>query len=411
MSATYGRPVLVDGDNAQLLDAIPLQSVEGGKYSEAWLQDLLYHHPQSLPVTDIESTFVPVISVCKELSTPSGGYVDILLVTPQGRLAVVEVKLWRNPQARREVIGQLLEYAKDLSTWHYEGLDAAIRSARRNEGHPDGTLGLLDVAKAAWPDLEEKSFIDGVSSSMQRGDFLLLIVGDGIRHGVSAIAEFLDGHASLHFTFGIVEMPVFKDSAGRFLLQPRVHAQTLIVRRTVVSLGASGNSVAEDDESPIETDVDPALVESRRYFTAFWAEFLTNWQLDDQRQPMPRPARSTNLYFYLPSESKGWISAYVAKSQSRVGVYLTFERGPVASKLYEGLLVQRTDIEKVIGTDVSWETEGDDKFYVITRRSFPNVADPQSRGEIIAWLRDKTNRFVSAFRPRIEALLRDVANG
>jgi hypothetical protein len=167
-----------------LLDAVPLQAVGEGKYSEAWLQEMLYRHPESLPVEEIDSTFLPLIPVCMELATPSGGYVDILLVTPQGRLAIVEVKLWRNPQARREVVGQILEYAKDLNGWNYEGLDAAVRSARRTEGKVDAAHGLFDVARGVYPDLEERRFIDGVSSSMQRGDFLLLVVGDGIRHGV-----------------------------------------------------------------------------------------------------------------------------------------------------------------------------------------------------------------------------------
>ncbi len=33
---------------------------------------------------------------------------------------LVEAKLWRNPEARRKVIGQILDYAKELSRWNYE---------------------------------------------------------------------------------------------------------------------------------------------------------------------------------------------------------------------------------------------------------------------------------------------------
>ena len=95
MTTADGRPVLIDGERTRLLDAVPLQAVGEGKYSEAWLQEVLYRHPESLPVAEIDSTFLPLIPVCMELATPSGGYVDILLVSPQGRLAVVEVKLWR----------------------------------------------------------------------------------------------------------------------------------------------------------------------------------------------------------------------------------------------------------------------------------------------------------------------------
>jgi hypothetical protein len=43
--------------------------------------------------------------------------IDIFMVTPSGLPVLVECKLWRNPEGRREVIGQILDYAKELSRW------------------------------------------------------------------------------------------------------------------------------------------------------------------------------------------------------------------------------------------------------------------------------------------------------
>ena len=83
---------------------------------------------------------------------------------------------------------------------------------------------------------EAARFIDALSQSLKRGDLLLLIVGDGIREGVGAITDFLEGHASLHFTFGLVEMAIFQMPDGGQLVQPRVLAQSTIVRRIVVDL-------------------------------------------------------------------------------------------------------------------------------------------------------------------------------
>ena len=368
-----------------------------------WLQQLLYRHPESLPVADIESTFTPLIPVCVELSTPSGGYIDILFVTPQGRLAVVEVKLWRNPQARREVIGQILEYAKDLSGWNYEGLDTAIRAARRNEGYAEDALALLDVAKSAVPGLEERAFIDGVSLSMLRGDLLLLIVGDGIRQGVSAIAEFLEGHGSLHFTLGPVEMPVFKDRANRFLLQPRVLAQSLIVRRSVVTIDASGiSTVADEAEAAgveVVADIDPALLETRQYFSDFWGTFLKgcNSTINGSRCPS-HPALQISISLSRPTQRHG----SVRTSPGRNRAWACTSRSNVALSRHNcipALLAHRDEIEKALGVEVDWEHEGDDKYYVISRKDFPDVTDPRFRTEIIDWLRDRSNRFVTVFRP------------
>jgi hypothetical protein len=157
----------------------------------------------------------------------------------------VEAKLWRNPEARRKVIGQILDYAKELSRWNYETLDAAVRRTRRAEDGGEAK-GLAQVVGLAPNSSEEARFFDSVTQSLRRGDFLLLIVGDGIREGVGAITNFLDGHASLHFTFGLVEMAVYRMSDGSRLVQPRVLAQSTILKRIIFDIRHDSISVSED---------------------------------------------------------------------------------------------------------------------------------------------------------------------
>jgi hypothetical protein len=70
------------------------------------------------------------VPICRQLNV-TGLSIDALFATPDGRLALLEVKLWRNPEARREVIGQVLDYAERLTRWNYETLDAAVPAARR----------------------------------------------------------------------------------------------------------------------------------------------------------------------------------------------------------------------------------------------------------------------------------------
>jgi hypothetical protein len=69
------------------------------------------------------------------------------------------------------------------------------------------------------------------------------------------------------------------------------------------------------------------------------------------------------------------------------------------------LLSQRSEIEKSLGTEVDWQAEGDGKYSIVARKSLPSVTDPKFRAEIIQWLRDTTNSFVTTFRPRIQTLL------
>lgn len=87
--------------------------------------------------------------VCRELSTPAG-YVDAVYVNPLGRLVLAEFKLWRNPQARREVIGQILDYAKEFASWSYEDLQREVSRSLGRKGNV-----LYELARRQAPDLDE----------------------------------------------------------------------------------------------------------------------------------------------------------------------------------------------------------------------------------------------------------------
>jgi len=94
-------------ETAMALEAFGIAA--GSKtHSEGWLQDLTFRFPQVLPVAEIEPAFGDLFPVCSELPTPAG-YADTLFVTGDGNLAIVECKLWRNPQARREVVAQIID--------------------------------------------------------------------------------------------------------------------------------------------------------------------------------------------------------------------------------------------------------------------------------------------------------------
>ena len=124
--------------------------------------------------------------VCCELNRPAGP-LDILYVTKQGKLVITEVKLWRNPEARRKVVAQVIDYAKELNNWDYEDLQREISRRAEQKGNV-----LYKLAKAKWNDLEESAFVDSVSRSLKKGDFLLLIIGDGIQEGTEKYCRFYE---------------------------------------------------------------------------------------------------------------------------------------------------------------------------------------------------------------------------
>ena len=248
-ASRYGGLFLIDDlDHAGTsthLERVSLHgSKAGGGYSEAWLQRVLASHPQALPISEIETFLSGAVPVCLELGTRAGP-IDLLFVSPRGDIVLVECKLWRNPQARREVVGQIIDYAKELPRLTYDAFEAAIHKAEPAGGAAK-TDSLYCRAGSEAAGIDESSFINAVSRNLRRGRFLLLIVGDGIQEGVESIAEFLQQHAGMHFTLALIEVAIFKLKTGGFLIQPRVLAKTQMKPRGVVSIDDARVSIQPD---------------------------------------------------------------------------------------------------------------------------------------------------------------------
>jgi hypothetical protein len=264
------------------LTPLGLQSGDAS-VSEADIQALVHAHPACLPIAEIDPMFSGPVPICTELKTLAGP-IDNFMVTPSGLPVLVECKLWRNPEGRREVVGQIIDYAKELSRWSSADVQREVGRRLKREGNP-----LLELVRVADPEVDEIQFNDALTANLRRGRFLLLIVGDGIREGVEAIAEYLHIHAGLHFSLGLVELPIYLMPNGDRLIAPRVLARATIVIRNVVAL-PEGYTLDEAADPARATEIDPdrsASAEAQR----FWAEFLADLKLDDPEQQIPSPAR------------------------------------------------------------------------------------------------------------------------
>lgn len=79
--------------------------------------------------------------------------IDNLLLIPQGYPTIVETKLWRNPEARRNVVGQLIDYAKDISRWIFAELEGKVQAY--NIRRRQFKLGILDSIRE-MEDIDEE---------------------------------------------------------------------------------------------------------------------------------------------------------------------------------------------------------------------------------------------------------------
>ena len=397
--ALFPKVVLIglEPGTDKVLEQQPLAS-EGR--NERWLRDFLFDHPEALPAAAIDPAFADLVPVCRELRTIAGP-VDVLFVNRQGALVLVECKLWRNPEARREVVGQILDYAKELARWRYEDLQREVSRAR---GEP-GVNAVFNAVAAAHPEIREAEFVDQVSRNLSSGRFLLLVVGDGIREGTENIVQFVARHSGLHFTFGLVEVVSYGLPDGRLIVQPRLLARTVNLTRAVVRVENIDTTVVDEPED-VSDDVSPSsrspeLIEADR---ALWQKFIERLRLDDPSQTPPRPAGLGWVRLDLGVDY-GWMTAYTVRAQNRIGSTAVL-KGEAGLRCYKALETERADIDAELGAAVpnavvDWGGR-DDRAWVGVYRILPGSWNPAQDEENLPWLLRATNAMVNSIRPRVQ---------
>jgi len=412
----HGNPILISTSNESTqLERVPLSSNQKGtEYNEDWLQDLVFRHPDCLPIREIDSGYSPLVPLCREMNTRVGR-IDAVFATPDGRIVLLEAKLWRNPEARRKVVGQILDYAKEISKWSYSDFQREV-SLRRQD--VDGDNRPYEIIRSEHSQVLEADFVDGIERSLQRGDFMLLVVGDGIREGVGGIAEYLEGATSLDFTFGLVELAIHAMPDGGRLVQPRVLTRTVTIRRSVIRLEGGDFELEEDtDESSDgaeseEKETSEAVKQSNEYHLGFWEEFFQKLHLDDPEQPLPNPSRKSFIYLPLLPSSDSRARLYIGsrkdgKTVVHLNFYLSERSAPLGRIAYPQLEAEREEIDLEIDGELSWERDDRPNGHggqIFIEHTFPDSHQPQRREEIMNFLTKYTNQFVNTFRPRVQRI-------
>ncbi len=228
-------------------------------YAEAWLQELLRRHPEILPVVEIEPIFYPLVPIGREVVTETG-VIDNLFISHRGYLVLVETKLWRNPEAKREVVAQAIDYASSISKWNYSKLDKVVRSYTKK--YEDLEQSLVEWVEHECGPVERGHdfFEDIVAKNLRLGRFLTLIVGDRIRSSVIEMLNYINKYPHLATDVALVELNCFQWESNEtwpLLVVPGIVARTEIVERSVIQ-------VTVQSERAYQIDVRQEKVEPER---------------------------------------------------------------------------------------------------------------------------------------------------
>ena len=419
-SPAYGDLIRIDtanGNAAEPLRRVPLQAgASDGGVAEAELQDLMFQYPQALPIADIDTSYAGAVPICKELGLPAG-YADALYINQHGRITLAEFKLWRNPQARREVIGQILDYAKDLASWGYDDLQRQVSLASGQTGNA-----VYDLVRAQHPQLGEAEFVDNVTRHLKRGEFLLLIIGDGIREDAARIVDFVQQYSGLHFNLAMVEAALYRDTAdGHLIVQPRVLARTEIVQRIVVDAGL-GALVPADVIADADADADEPLTDRQQQCLLFWNAVLQDYSFADTTVPIPAglwpiPPKDPTLSVVVKNSGfSGWaltFNGYLRRSRAEFGCYLTPRKDHEREvRIFNELAASYDELCRQLPGLEHWNDIRSGRPRIGFRRHsslafLAGSPDSDDFQDAVLWMREHLNRLVSTLHPRLQEKLND----
>jgi len=282
------------------------KKVESFSYcDESELQKLLAESPDLIPAQELRESTSQLIAVVREFGVPIGS-IDLLGFSAEGEIAVIECKLANNPDIKRKVIGQVLEYGAALWGMRYEDFDQIIQD---RAGKPLAELVQNEVNDPEW---DEELFRSNIEENLQAGNFILVIVVDEINDALTRIIRFINACGNPQFSFAALEMRRFQSGDVEILL-PKVDGDYRPpAQRT------SGSRRIWDKVSLLED----AKVKLTSEAYAMLADLLT---FTERQAP--------GGIGYLSGKEKGSFTYYCTRGNSRASVFSVYSKGDISINL------------------------------------------------------------------------------
>ncbi|MGY1665900.1 hypothetical protein [Geodermatophilus sp. SYSU D00696] len=209
--------------------------------SEAILQTALADHPEVLagPTTAGDEDG-RLLLIRREMGVPSvqdgaGTFsLDHLFVDSEGVPVLVEVKRSSDTRIRREVVGQMLDYAANaVKYWPLAGLQDSLAATAEADGKS-----VDELLEQLRPGLDPAEFWRTVETNLKAGRIRMLFVADELPAELVRIIEFLNEQMTPAEVLG-VELQQFLGD-GHTVYVPRVVGRTSGAVATKGGAGGSG---------------------------------------------------------------------------------------------------------------------------------------------------------------------------
>jgi hypothetical protein len=207
---------------------------EASYEAETLLQEMLERYPALLAADDVGAAQGEWLLIRREASLVLGkdggprGWLDHLFVDAAGVPTLVEVKRSSDSRVRREVVGQMLDYAANAGA-HWK--DDALRRLFE-ERCLEGGIDADETVRDAFVSVDDVGeFWESVRTNVAAERFRLVFVADAIPPELRRIVEYLNGQMTQTEVLAI-EVKQYRDESGAHqTLVPRLIGRTEAARQ------------------------------------------------------------------------------------------------------------------------------------------------------------------------------------
>lgn len=347
--------------------------------AESVLQQLLADYPGVL-AGETEASARRFALIKREAGVPDeeGGAdrwsLDHLFVDDEGVPTFVEVKRKADTRIRREVVGQMLDYAANgLSYWQADALRAQFEESQTGRGQDPAEI--LRELTADGHDAD--TFWERVRTNLAARKVRLVFVADDIPKELRALIEFLNEQMT---TVEVLGLEV-KEYSGEGL-------------RTLVATPVGKTQKAEQTKG--EREPSPRELQYR----SFWEQFLP--QLHATYPGWSKANKPSIVsWLELPAKRTGvtYSLNFTAANKIRAEVYLY-----KGTEFFPPLFAKKEQIETALGEALEWEELPTKQASRIAIYRDGHVTNEDEWQAYARWFLDAVGRMKTVFQPQIDAL-------
>jgi hypothetical protein len=172
---------------------------------EDYLQRYISENPDTIPLYEIDED-IRLLILAREFPTPSGP-IDALGIDREGRLYIIETKLYKNPD-KRLVVAQALDYGASLRRFSgdFDSFVRRVDEATQKQQKMVLNLRLKDFFALGDDDIS--LLLESLKQNLNRGNFCFVVLMDRLDERLRDLIVFLNQNC--RFDFYAVEVEHYR---------------------------------------------------------------------------------------------------------------------------------------------------------------------------------------------------------